>query len=295
MRRVAIVGAGIAGLACARALAAGGVDVVVFEKSRGPGGRTSTRRAGDARWDHGAPSFSVGDPRFRRAVEGWRARGAVVPLDAGLWTATPGSNAIAKLLAEGLDLRTGVRAELPLPGFDAVVLAAPVPQGIALLPEGHAWRDRLARVRYEGHFALLARWDPAPETGIHDARVADGPLARAVRRVDGHPGCWVLHGRPTTDLERDPDEVAAELLAAFARALRVVLPDPAESHLHRWRYARCIEPLGEDCLWDPDARLGMCGDGLRGDGVENAWLSGAALASEMLHGAITAETPRRGA
>ncbi|WP_230945853.1 FAD-dependent oxidoreductase [Burkholderia vietnamiensis] len=41
---VAIVGAGIAGLACARVLADAGHRVTVYEKSRGVGGRMSTRR-----------------------------------------------------------------------------------------------------------------------------------------------------------------------------------------------------------------------------------------------------------
>ena len=40
----AIIGAGIAGLACARALAAAGRPVTLFEKARGPGGRRPMNR-----------------------------------------------------------------------------------------------------------------------------------------------------------------------------------------------------------------------------------------------------------
>jgi renalase len=43
--RVAVIGAGIAGAACAGALQGCGVDVTMFDKSRGVGGRMSTRRA----------------------------------------------------------------------------------------------------------------------------------------------------------------------------------------------------------------------------------------------------------
>ena len=46
MTRVAIIGAGISGLACARQLVKAGVSVVVFDKGRGIGGRVATRRAG---------------------------------------------------------------------------------------------------------------------------------------------------------------------------------------------------------------------------------------------------------
>ena len=45
MTRVAIIGAGISGLACARQLVKSGVSVVVFDKGRGIGGRVATRRA----------------------------------------------------------------------------------------------------------------------------------------------------------------------------------------------------------------------------------------------------------
>ncbi|PMP83934.1 MAG: FAD-dependent oxidoreductase, partial [Chloroflexus aggregans] len=43
MKSVAIVGAGVAGLAAAHALATAGFTPVVFEKSRGVGGRAATR------------------------------------------------------------------------------------------------------------------------------------------------------------------------------------------------------------------------------------------------------------
>jgi predicted NAD/FAD-dependent oxidoreductase len=56
--RIGIVGAGIAGLACAQGLVRHGHDVVLFDKGRGPGGRMSTRRMetprGLAHIDHGA-------------------------------------------------------------------------------------------------------------------------------------------------------------------------------------------------------------------------------------------------
>ena len=44
-RRIAVIGAGIAGLSCATELQGAGVTVRIFEKSRGPGGRMSTRRS----------------------------------------------------------------------------------------------------------------------------------------------------------------------------------------------------------------------------------------------------------
>jgi renalase len=63
---VAVIGAGIAGLTCARQLQQSGYTVVVLEKSRGVGGRVATRRNQDVRADHGVGYLELqGDPRFQ--------------------------------------------------------------------------------------------------------------------------------------------------------------------------------------------------------------------------------------
>ena len=62
---IAIVGAGIAGLAAARRLRAAGLTCTLFDKSPGLGGRMATRREGYLRFDHGAQYFTARGPRFR--------------------------------------------------------------------------------------------------------------------------------------------------------------------------------------------------------------------------------------
>ncbi|HQY71364.1 MAG TPA: FAD-dependent oxidoreductase, partial [Pseudomonadales bacterium] len=52
--RVAIIGAGIAGLSCATHLVQHGCTVSLFDRSRGPAGRMSTRRGEGWQCDHGA-------------------------------------------------------------------------------------------------------------------------------------------------------------------------------------------------------------------------------------------------
>ncbi len=66
---IAIIGAGIAGITAARTLAKAGHHVQVFEKSRGPGGRMSTRESNFGTFDHGAQYFTVRDPRFSLAIQ----------------------------------------------------------------------------------------------------------------------------------------------------------------------------------------------------------------------------------
>jgi predicted NAD/FAD-dependent oxidoreductase len=62
-KRIAIIGAGMSGLTLANRLSKI-AEVVLFEKSRGVGGRMSTRQADPFTFDHGAQFFTVRDKRF---------------------------------------------------------------------------------------------------------------------------------------------------------------------------------------------------------------------------------------
>ena len=63
-RSCIVVGAGISGLLAADELQREGWTVAVLDKSRGVGGRMTTRRVGEGTFDHGAQFFTVRDNRF---------------------------------------------------------------------------------------------------------------------------------------------------------------------------------------------------------------------------------------
>lgn len=68
-QRIAVVGAGMAGIACARTLMQAGCDVTVFEAKAAPGGRMATQQTPHGSFDSGAQYFTVRDERFARALE----------------------------------------------------------------------------------------------------------------------------------------------------------------------------------------------------------------------------------
>ncbi len=80
--KIAIIGAGVAGLTAGRELANGGHEVVVFEKSKGYGGRLSTRYAGKenaTRLDHGLPYIELSSEKFTPFVKELGDRGVIEP------------------------------------------------------------------------------------------------------------------------------------------------------------------------------------------------------------------------
>jgi renalase len=126
--RIAVVGAGVAGAACAAGLLRAGFDVTVFDKSRAVGGRMATRRAQwadldgtprSAEFDHGCPHFTALRPRFRAVVDRAEALGCVTrwhqhvydtfpaPRAREVIVPTPDMPAFGRHLLSGVPLRLG--------------------------------------------------------------------------------------------------------------------------------------------------------------------------------------------
>ena len=211
MAAVAVIGAGLSGLVAARKLAQVH-EVVVFEKSRGVGGRLATRRAGSFEFDHGAQFFTAQTTAFRRflqplieagSVADWPARlselrrGQVVESrqwgsDFPHYVGTPAMNAFGKALASGLDVRletaiTSLRrkgahwqlvgeAQRPLGEFDWVIVTAPAAQAADLLaPTSLA--SVAARVRMQACYALLLGFDEAVDLPWQAALVHEADIS----------------------------------------------------------------------------------------------------------------------
>lgn len=80
--KIAIIGAGVAGLTAGRELMNAGHEVVVFEKSRGFGGRLATRYAGKnnaTKLDHGLPYIELTSPELEPLIKELGEKGIIEP------------------------------------------------------------------------------------------------------------------------------------------------------------------------------------------------------------------------
>ena len=197
-RSVAVIGAGPAGLVSAARLHAAGVEVTVFEKSRGIGGRVATRRTSDGlAFDHGTQFVTARGESFSRfleeaqgsgSAERWvpvvdppRMLGSVASAENGVphtpsdwYVGKPGMSSLFRSLISGVTVRHSI----------TVTHVDPTDRGIWLTAsEPHRGSRRI------GAFDAAIVAIPAPQalaiTG-HLPSVAD-TLARVVIAP-----CWAL-------------------------------------------------------------------------------------------------------
>lgn len=297
---IGIIGAGMAGAWLANQLDAAGHDVVVFEKSRGFGGRMATRRLDDITFDHGAQFFTARTSAFQKVlethhdiVETWTPNvatlGAVTKPFKRPWfephyVGVPSMGALCKRLLGDIPVelnfevrelqpkdsgwvvlnQDGVQREL---GW--VISTAPAEQTQNLT------RAPLDDVIYTPCFALMAYLEQPPS---FDAAVIRGsaldwlavPSSRPARLAT--PGI-VAHATPEWSIQHyDHDrEHVANLLATAVRELGIYVKEIAA--LHRWRYARVAQPHSEPFWIAAQHRLAACGDWGLGPNVEDAFTS----------------------
>ncbi len=301
--RFAVVGAGIAGLACARVLHDAGAAVTVFERETFPSGRAATLIEAAGPFDHGAQYFTATEERFLAAVRRWQSvgvvqrwEGRIVAFEPGAvvdktasadrHVAVPGMRRLGVHLAKGLDVRyaSPVRrlrrstdgwhlvfesAGAPDAGpYDVVLVAVPSEIAVALL-DGLTALARLAGT---------VTWNPcwtatmalaAPSGADFDgAFVNDDPM-----QAKPH---WSQRYTSLTEME-----AARWLVRSFSARLRG-RPSPLKASAVKWTFATPLNPLPQRYLWDRGQRLGMAGDWCGGPRIEGAYLSGLALAEAAL-------------
>lgn len=306
--RVGVVGAGLAGLAAARSLTTEGHEAVVFEKSRGLGGRAATRRKDGFVWDTGATAIP-------QELLTMMNRAGFLRIDKPVWlhddlTPRPGDrdgagsryalpegmNGLGKRLAQGLDVRretrietisrTGDEFEMADERFDALVLTPPVPQTRVLL-EALGEARPLAEVEYRPCLSVLLGFDvPLPETpysallspqGRHPLQWLSLESAKCPGRApEGGSAlvCQMSNSFSEANYARPPEELVALACESVAALYGPAFAHPAASDVMRWRYSQPLQTADIDAVNPLGSRIVVAGDGLLGGKLHHAYNSG---------------------
>lgn len=309
--RVAVVGAGISGLACARVLLDAGIAVAVFDRGRGIGGRMSSVVDHGRAIDMGASYFTVKDPDFAALVARWEAAGLARPWTdtfavaeahglAGSktgpmrWGTGNGLRSLLLDLAEAMSIRHPYEVEDVDPGpsvdgdvFDAVALAMPDPQAADLISDA---LPRELAILSSGTWApvvsVAAGWGERCWPDLDGVFVNGSERLAWVaddgrRRGDGAP-VLVAHATPEfSQAHLDAPEGAVGPLLDDVRRLLGIVEPPTWTRVRRWSLAKPTNARPQTHYLG-DAMIGLCGDGWAAPSrVEGAWLSGRALGVDI--------------
>jgi renalase len=277
-----IIGAGLTGIELARLLQAKGKSVIILEKSRGVGGRISTRRIDNEGFDHGALYLDEKIPALSRDI---------ISTPFGYYRES-GMNQLIKDLARDILIQKEHKAtELKKESeswiincdnghqFEAsqVTITAPVPQAVELLKANNLIQSHhsLFRVQYSKALLLLVI-------------VKHLPLGTYSQRWEGHEITLMdersLHSqgiifRLSQSLSDEYFELADEEIIQRIQTLWQHSPmgklEMEKWELKKWRYCR---PLNSYHQSFEEIQPGLF---LAGDGFDSPLRSARDLASQL--------------
>lgn len=321
LRNFAIVGSGVAGLTCAIRLTHMGLQVRVYEKARGPGGRLAAMRTEDGAVDMGAQFFTIRNERFRHFLTQYAGPGTFQAWKTQLfyekdehhrepfhaderYVGTPRMSAVTRALSRHVPIQYGTRIETLKAAdqgwwlvddeagrhgpFDAVVVTAPPAQTAHILREQVELQEALAGYHLVPCWAAALHYAAPLPLAFGAIQVAH-PQMRWIACDSSKPGrdhrgqWWVIHAQPDWSAQNLSltREAAADLMHQAFRDHFSVTREPLQVLSHRWLFAQPTNPAGPGHLWDDHTNLGVCGDYLDGGRVEGAFNSAESLLAHL--------------
>lgn len=318
-QRIAIIGAGMAGLSCAWHLQRAGIKTTVFEQAGSAGGRIVTHAHKTTTFDVGTPFFTANNPYFKTFLEYWGKKGMIecwkgqIYVDnrqAGLnlskhpFVGAPSMDVLAKILQQGQDIayhHSITRIDKVSGGwrlfngakdygfFDRVILTLPAPLSHQLLKDANILQSEVEKcLKFTSVWVVMVSFAQKLPTSYDAMAVANSPFTYAFRdsnkprRARGE--AWVLHGNvqwTRENLEIKEEQAVQKIVGAFLNSLKASALKPTYTAAKLWKNAYVEKPLGQPYLFADG--IGVCGDWLMGRRVEDAFLSGAEMAAHLIN------------
>lgn len=316
--KIAVVGAGMAGLTLSQKLINQGFLVDIFDKGRSVGGRMSSRRSEWGYLDHGVQYFTVTNPLFQKyvaqnepIVKPWIGKFAL--WQNGKLTATEPENSryvptiamnnLCKNMATGLNIKLQTRIlfleksqtwtlidenEQQYSDYDYVILTAPPMQTIDLLAHHSTITESIRELKMFACYSLMLIPENKLDLGF-DGIEFQHPILGWIALNDSKP----LRGEKSgiiiqsnfswaeTNLEQTRDFVGKMLKKAAEESLNIRFNNSLYESIHLWRYAIPRQTNNQGYYLDKYNKIGVCGDWCLNGKVESAFLSGYFLAEEI--------------
>lgn len=311
-----IIGAGLSGLTAAHELIKNKWEVSVLDKGRGVGGRMATRRAGEARFDHGTQYFSTKTTDFQAFTQNiiqkniakeWNLQEGDKTFSHPRVIGIDGMNSIPKFMAEGLNIKTNEKVisisetengcKVTTEGgnyyeADALICTAPAPQAIELLQNSElafAAIETLQNIHYQPSIAIMAILKtktniPSPG-GISLENGNISWIADNFQKGISPIFSATIHANPVFSLAHFDDDMIQIGHQLLSEITDLIPADAVESfQVHRWRYSLASERYADNFLVSSTTKFPLifAGDGFGIGSIEGAFISGKSAAQSLI-------------
>lgn len=308
--KFAIIGAGFGGLVLANILLKSGNSVTVFEKSRGVGGRMSTRYAEPFYFDHGAQCFTARRAPFKDfllpfiqsgIVQKWQGNVISIhknTIESRPWkeqhlVPCPNMNSLIKSLQTGVDVKLGkevlklekakfwkvICSDFEAGDFDHVVITAPPVQAAKLIKVAFPSIEEFPLPRLHATFALMLGYDRPFSENYIAAKIIDSKtkwlsVNSSKPQRNNQVTSLVIHAHQTWSnkfVDADLAWVEEQMLAELANRVPYNFNNPDYKSLHRWRYAILADAFKNKPFIDIGNGVSAFGDWCCGSRIENVY------------------------
>ena len=300
---VAIVGAGFSGCLLFNRLKENGFDITIFDKSRGTGGRLSTKYIEDKFIDHGTPFIKTQD-KFLIEFLDEKVLENLLNKKNNEYFPINGINKLCSSMIDKSSLIKNSRIKKAFyenkkwtlidenqqlfEGYDFLVLTNPAKQILELdLKLSENIKNSLESVYYDSIVSLICYSNKncgidlsKLENNKNIKKVVNNSLKYEYKDFDS----YIIHFNEEFSnkyCNNSKEEIFDKVYNIINKELDTEIKKSFETIEHLWKYAFAKNSLNKDFLFDESIMLGVCGDYFKYKNLESSFHSSLKLSEKI--------------
>lgn len=293
--KIAIIGAGLSGANLYRLLRKNHFCVTVFEKSRGAGGRCSTRYINNKFIDHGTPFFQAENNEFTNFCDELCVKNVLRKIE-DTYYPSYGMNKICSFLLDQKNLIVNTKIvsckfvnskwslkdqnNTKYEGFDKLIITIPAPQVLQLdLDLPISLREKLQSVKYDSIAVLMLYthtliniMNPKLFQGASFKKIVNNSLKYNFGNFSSYV-VYLNEHLSNANKFSSKEEVEKFIIEKVFQVSKIDIKEDFYTLPHLWKYALASVSIKEDYFYDKRLSLGFCGDYFNGKDLEGTFLS----------------------
>lgn len=300
--KIAIIGAGLSACNLYNCLKKEH-EITLFEKSRGTGGRLSTKYFDDKFVDHGTPFIKTEDKKLKNLLDDL-CNEDTFRLENNVYFPNKGMNKICASLINKKDLISKCKInkiykqnnkwhlqneqnDIYL-NFDFLIFTMPTPQILDfddLLIE--KIKNKLKEIEYESVATIILTSKNKIDIDIkklEDLNIFKKIINNSKKYNYKDFSSFVLHISENflnENLGLDKKEIFEKVYKKIEECLKIKIKNSFNIHEHFWKYAFAKKVLDNEFLIDESSSLAICGDYFQKENLESSFHSSLNLANRI--------------